>query len=393
MLTLLGLASATAQKTIVSKKTPVTPPQGGMDMAGMPPSEDMELSLILLGDSCMDSYDTHAALTYYQQAYNESQTLETRQKLANCLYQRCDYRQCAALLIGLPTASMSHDALHQLFFCYGYLKADKQLVSCGQQLIQRFPMDAEVLARMCTVLCDQDKAGEAVALARNYSRLDSTNLLINRTLANALYLDRQFRPAIGQYEKLLNMGDTTYLALYSLGMSYDYLGEKQQAYDYLLLANNFSKSQHAGCLYRLGMLSVELKYYKEALEYLYNAKFKLEPDKRVMKLIYDHLAKAYYATGSYELAYHEWKHARECDGTTLSYVYNIALCCVAIYEQGKAEKPDIWGTAMPRILQEALDYFNLFLEMADGNGMELDDETLLMIQEANKYIKRYTTPK
>jgi len=48
---------------------------------------------------------------------------------------------------------------------------------------------------------------------------------------------------------------------------------------------------------------------------------------------------------------------------------------------------------MPRILQEALDYFNLFLEMADGNGMELDDETLLMIQEANKYIKRYTTPK
>jgi len=74
MLTLLGLASATAQKTIVSKKTPVTPPQGGMDMAGMPPSEDMELSLILLGDSCMDSYDTHAALAYYQQAYNESQT-------------------------------------------------------------------------------------------------------------------------------------------------------------------------------------------------------------------------------------------------------------------------------------------------------------------------------
>ena len=125
-------------------------------------------TLIALGDSCMELYDTYAALGYYQQAYKEYQTHETRQKLANCLYQRCDYRQCITLLADIPADSMTHDAMRQLFFSYSYLKENKQLLNSGLQLLQRFPMDAEVLARLCTVLCDQDKAGDAVTFARDY---------------------------------------------------------------------------------------------------------------------------------------------------------------------------------------------------------------------------------
>lgn len=365
MLTLLSLTHATAQET-----------------------------LIALGDSCMELYDTHAALGYYQQAYKEDQTHETRQKLANCLYQRCDYRQCITLLADIPADSMTHDAMRQLFFSYSYLKENKQLLNSGLQLLQRFPMDAEVLARLCTVLCDQDKAGDAVTFARDYYHRDSTNLLINRTLANCLYLDRQFRPAAEQYQKLLAAGDTTFLALYSMGMAYDYMNDKQQAYEYLLRANNFSKPKKPGCLYRLGMISVELKHYEEGLDYLYNAYYMLQPDKTVMKLIHDYLAKAYYGMEKYEFAYEEWKKARECDGTSLSYLYNIAVCCVAMYEQAKALNPDFdqrYDTAIPRPLQEAIDYFTMFLEMAEDNDQEQDDETRQMINEAHKYLELYKT--
>ena len=365
MLTLLSLTAVTAQET-----------------------------LIALGDSCMELYDTHAALAYYQQAYDENQTFETRQKLANCLYQRCDYKQCVSLLSDIPAASMTHDAMRQLFFSYGYLKEDKQLVACGQDLLKRFPMDAEVLARLCTVLCDQDKAGEAVVHARDYYQRDSTNLLINRTLANALYLDRQFRPAAEQYQKLLAVGDTTFLALYSMGMAYDYLDDKQQAYEYLLRANNFSKSKKPGCLYRLGMICVELKRYDEGLEYLYNADAMLQPDRTVMKLIHDYRARAYYGMEKYDFAYGEWKKARECDGTSLSHLYNIAVCCIAIYEQAKTQNPDFdqrFDTAVPRPLQEAIDYFTMFLEMAEDNGLEQDDETRQMVNEAHRYLELYKT--
>lgn len=383
-LCLTGICTIQAQKTVVSKKHPITLEQ--------PTALVVQGDLIALGDSCMELYDTHAALAYYQQAYKEKQTYETRQKLANCLYQRCDYKKCISLLADIPAASMTHDALRQLFFSYGYLKENKQLVTCGQNLLKRFPMDAEVLARLCTVLCDQDKAGEAVILARDYCQRDSTNLLINRTLANALYLDRQFRPAAEQYQKLLAVGDTTYLALYSLGMAYDYLGDKQQAYNYLLRANNFSKPHRAGCLYRLGMICVELKRYDEGLRYLFNAEDKLSPDKTVMKLIYDHKAKAYYGTEKYVWAIEEWKKARQYDGTSLAYVYNIAAANAAFYEQLKAKTPDYdqqWGGKLPRPIQEALNYYELFLEMATDNGQEIDEETRQMINEAHKYIEMY----
>ena len=384
VLALTGLSAMQAQKTVVSREHPATP--------GQLTTLKSQETLIALGDSCMELYDTHAALAYYQQAYKENQTFETRQKLANCLYQRCDYKQCVSLLSDLPTTSMTHDALRQLFFSYGYLKNDKQLVSSGLRLIERFPMDAEVLARLCTVLCDQDKTSEAVILARGYCQRDSTNLLINRTLANSLYLDRQFRPAIEQYKKLLAVGDTTYLALYSMGMGYDYLGNKSLAYDYLLRANNFSKSQHPGCLYRLGMLCVELKHYEEGLNYLYNAEEKLQPDRTVMKLIHDNRAKAFYATERYVLAYDEWKIARQFDGTSLAYIYNIAASMAALYEQEKAMIPDYdkqWGTALPYPVQEAINYYGLFLEMAEDNGQELDNETRQMMKEARQYIQEH----
>ena len=384
VLSLTGLSAMQAQKTVVSREHPATSGQ-------LVPMKAQE-TLIALGDSCMELYDTHAALAYYQRAYEENQTFETRQKLANCLYQRCDYKQCISLLSDIPVASMTHDAMRQLFFSYGYLKNDNQLVTSGLRLLKRFPMDAEVLARLCTVLCDQDKAGEAVVHARVYCQRDSTNLLINRTLANALYLDRQFRPAAEQYQKLLAVGDTTYLALYSLGMAYDYLGDKQQAYNYLLRANNFSKPHRAGCLYRLGMICVELKRYDEGLRYLFNAEDKLSPDKTVMKLIYDHKAKAYYGTEKYVWAIEEWKKARQYDGTSLAYVYNIAAANAAFYEQLKAKTPDYdqqWGGKLPRPIQEALNYYELFLEMATDNGQEIDEETRQMIYEAHKYIEVY----
>lgn len=392
LLLVTALSFAIGQKSVVSKKNPVTPPLNLQDMAGTLPSGDEGSDLIALGDSCMELYDTHGALPYYLQAYHQNPTFETRQKLANCLYQRCDYRQCVTLLSGIPVTSMTHDALRQLFFSYSYLKNEKELVSSGQNLLLRFPMDAEVLARLCTVLCDLDKAGEAVTLARDYYRRDSTNLLVNRILASSLYLDRQFQPAIHHYERLLALGDTTYLALYSLGIAYEYLGDKQQAYRYLLSANDFSSPKKAGCLYRLGMICVDLEHYDEGLKYLYSAEGKLQPDKSVMKLIYDSEAQAYYATERYVMAYDTWKQARKLDGTSLAYIYNIGASCVAIYEQAKAknpEYPEYWGTETPRILQEAIDYFALFLEMAENNGREIDAETQRMINEAHKYIEMY----
>ena len=65
-----------------------------------------------------------------------------------------------------------------------------------------------------------------------------------------------------------------------------------------------------------------------------------------------------------------------------------------MYEQAKALNPDFdqrYDTAIPRPLQEAIDYFTMFLEMAEDNGQEQDDETRQMINEAHKYLELYKT--
>lgn len=383
LLLLSGALSSTAQKTVVSKKNPVTTEYIYTDTGRLQLND-----LIARGDSCMLQYDTYAALAYYQQAYSESQSLETRQKLANCLYQRCDYRQCATLLIGLPTESMSHDALRQLFFCYGYLKDDQHLIHYGQELLRRFPMDAEVLARLCTVLCDNDKTQEAVLRAQDYYRRDSTNILINRTLANCFYLNKEYQACIHQYQKIMAVGDTTFLGLYSIGMSYDYIGDKQQAYDYLLMA--FKKNEKSpGCCYRLGIVCVDLKRFEDAHRYLTLAEYLLKPDRTIMKVICDHQAKAYYRQENYIRAAERWKKAREYDGTSLAFLFNIGSCYAALHEAAKADSTiDGRPTDVQKLQELALSYYGLFIEMATDNGIELDEETKQMIKEAKAYMKQ-----
>ena len=387
VLSTLALTTATAQKTIISKKNPIS--------TELSPAVETTTQgdLIARGDSCMLQFDTHAALSYYQQAYNQSPTLESLQKLANCLYQRCDYRQCAMLLASQPINNMSHDALRQLFFCYSYLKKDQQLMDCGQELLKRFPMDAEVLARLCTVLCDQEKAQEAVNHAQAYFRRDSTNLLINRTLANSLYLSRNYQAAIQQYQRLMAAGDTTFLGLYSTGMAYDYLGKKKQAYDYLLMATQ-KNTKIPSCHYRLGVVCVHLGRYEEALDQLYSAEFQYEPDRHVMKIINDYKAQAFYATEKYSLAIEAWKKAREYDGSSLAFIYNIGSSYAALYEQQKEMMPELEeiyrdkGITVPE-LEQAISYYEMFLEMALDNSQQLDDETTQMVKFAEDYIKQH----
>ena len=350
-------------------------------------------TLVAQGDSCMKLFDTHAALAYYQQAYKQSPTPETSQKLANCLFQRCDYRQCAILLTAVPAASLSHDAMRQLFFCYGYLKNDNLLIACGEELLKRFPMDAEVLARLCTVLCDNDKQQQAVSHAQDYYHRDSTNLLINRTLANCLYLNRDYQASILQYQKLMAAGDTTFLGLYSTGMAYDYLDNKQEAYHYLGMALKRNEKS-PGCHYRFGVICIDLQRYEEGLDHLYQAEYLMQPDKTILKIIADHKGKAYYGLQNYDMATEAWKTARKYDGSSLAFIFNIGSSYAALYEQNKAKMPEYEqffldkGISAPE-LEQAKSYYSMFLEMALDSDEELEEETKQMVKEAQEYLENH----
>lgn len=291
------------------------------------------------GDSCMQQYNTFKALKHYQQAYALNDTLITRTKLADCYYKRASYRQTAELLKNFPEDSLSHEAFRQLAFSYQKLGDNDSFVYWAQQLVARFPMDGEVVAGLTNGYTKANQPDKGVICGLKYSLKDSTNILVNRALADAWFVNRSFTAAAMMYERLLEQGDSTFNTLYSAGMSYSQLNDLERAYKYLQLAFLLSGMQHAGCAYRLGVVCVDTQRYPEGLNYLALAKELMLPDTTIMKAITLSEGEGYYLTHKYEEAVAAWKEHLLYNPSSVATYYNIANAYSYLLkdeEQGKA---------------------------------------------------------
>ena len=334
------------------------------------------------GDSCMQQYNTFEALKHYQKAYDlakkksrekavENLALPLKQldklpkekqneiierlkhsaeqsaivdcavqmKLADCYYKRANYRQTAELLKIIPEDSLSHDAFRQLAFSYQKQGDNDSFVYWAQQLVARFPMDGEVVAGLTNGYTKANQPDKAVICGLKYSLKDSTNVLVNRALADAWFVNRSFTAAAMMYERLLEQGDSTFNTLYSAGMSYSQLNDLERAYKYLQLAFLVSGMQHAGCAYRLGVVCVDTQRYPEGLNYLSLAKELMLPDTTIMKAITLSEGEGYYLTHKYEEAIAAWKEHLLYNPSSVATYYNIANAYSYLLkdeEQGKA---------------------------------------------------------
>lgn len=385
----------------------VTPAKGeGLD--------SLKISL-QAGDSCMQQYNTAQALKYYQQAYdlakkrNQEKAVEhldlplkhleklpqerqheiierlkqsaeqsaivdcaVQMKLADCYYKRANYRQAAELLKIIPEDSLSHDAFRQLAFSYQKQGDNDSFVYWAQQLVARFPMDGEVVAGLTNGYTKAGQPDKAVICGLKYSLKDSTNILVNRALADAWFVNRSFTAAAMMYERLLEQGDSTFNTLYSAGMSYSQLDDLERAYKYLQLAFLVSGMQHAGCAYRLGVVCVDTQRYPEGLNYLSLAKELMLPDTTIMKAITLSEGEGYYLTHKYPEAIAAWKEHLLYNPSSVATYYNIANAYAYLLkdeEQGRA-------------------YYQQFVEKA----AEVDkptDKLTEMIEKAKEMLRVY----
>ena len=324
------------------------------------------------GDSCMQQFNTFEALQYYQRAYKMAEAQdsvrfsmddkfgagpyvpedkiprEIRLKLANCHYKRANYRQVAELLKNMPEDSLSHEAFRQLAFSYQKQGDNDSFMYWANQLVNRFPMDGEVVAGLTLAYAKANQPEKGVVCGLKYSLKDSTNVLVNRALADAWFINRDFTAAAMIYDQLMEQGDSTFNTLYSAGMCYSQLEDLERAYKYLQLAFLISGMQHAGCAYRLGVVCVDTKRYPEGLNYLNLAKELLRPDTTIMKAITLSEGEGYYLTQHYPEAVEAWKeHLTYNPGSVATY-FNIANAYAYLL------KDEI----------QALSYYEQFLEKA-----------------------------
>ena len=324
------------------------------------------------GDSCMQQFNTFEALQNYQRAYKMAEAQdsvrfsmddkfgagpyvpedkiprEIRLKLANCHYKRANYRQVAELLKNMPEDSLSHEAFRQLAFSYQKQGDNDSFMYWANQLVNRFPMDGEVVAGLTLAYAKANQPEKGVVCGLKYSLKDSTNILVNRALADAWFINRDFTAAAMIYDRLMEQGDSTFNTLYSAGMCYSQLEDLERAYKYLSLAFLISGMQHAGCAYRLGVVCVDTKRYPEGLNYLNLAKELLRPDTTIMKAITLSEGEGYYLTQHYPEAVEAWKeHLTYNPGSVATY-FNIANAYAYLLKDEK----------------QAQSYYEQFLEKA-----------------------------
>ena len=353
---------------------------------------------MLQGDSCMQQYNTFEALRYYQKAYDLAQSQDitrfsmdkdfsmskpyvpedkvprhVRLKLADCHYQRADYRQTAELLKNMPEDSLSHDAFRELALSYQKQGDTDSYIYWASQLLGRFPMDAEIVAGLILAFAKNDQPQNGIICGLKYTLKDSTNILVNRALADAWFMNRDFTAAAKLYDKLLEQGDSTFNTLYSAGMSHSQTGSLERAYDCLSRALEVSQMQHAGCAFRLGVVCVDTKRYPEGLKALELAQELLKPDTTTMKAITLSQGEGFYLTQHYPEAVKAWKRHLDYNPSSVATCYNIANAYAYLIKDE----------------EQAKTYYQRFLELARQEQTPTPQlaEMMEKAEEMLKYFK------
>ena len=314
------------------------------------------------GDSLMQQFNTFEALKHYQRAYDIAEAQdsvrfsmddsdvtakyvpedkiprEVRLKLANCHYKRANYRQTAELLKNMPEDSLTHEAFRQLAFSYQKQGDTGSFIYWAEQLVNRYPMDAEVVAGLTLAYAKTNQPQKGIVCGMSYSLRDSTNILVNRALADAWFMNRDFSAAGKLYDRLLELGDSTFNTLYSAGMTHSQTGNLERAYQCLQPALLLSQMQHAGCAYRLGVVCVDTKRFEEGLGYLHLATELLKPDTTSMRAITLSQGEAYYLTEHYAEAVEAWKRHLDYNPASIATYYNIACAYYYFLPDGKQAK-------------------------------------------------------
>lgn len=346
-------------------------------------AEDIDSLKICMeaGDSCMQQYNTFEALKYYQRAYElgkavvgtkaeDSQKLPIEDldkmspeeadkiidqliagavnsptvpyyisaKLADCYYKRGNYFQCSELLKKTPEDSLSHESFRQLAYSYKKLDDTGSFIYWASQLVGRYPMDGEMVAGLTLAFTQTEQPQNGIACAERYCKVDTANIEVNRALADAYFVDRQFQKATKIYERLLQQGDSTFNTLYSAGMCYTKTDSLERAYQCLKPALWLSKMQHANCAWRLGVVCVDTKRFEEGLGYLDLANQLLLPDTTTMKAITLSKGEAYYLTEHYDKAIEAWKEHLAYNPSSIATYYNIASAYYYYLPDGQMAK-------------------------------------------------------
>ena len=306
-----------------------------------------------------------------------AQTPTTLRADAVRLASRGYFNKSLDCLRQIAVDSLNAEDMHLYYSNFAQLGQNDSLAYWADEMLKSNPYDAQLIVDYTPRLNNgwQGDMGrksfpkKVIDICKKYVERDSTHILINRQLAEAYYNIGNYDLAIQELKKLEAVGDTCFGTLYTLGLTYQRMGDNSTAYDYLYRAYD-KNDHHPYCLFMLGIVSNRVGLGAEALSYLDEAKKLLMPDRQTLFRLHKELAEAFKLKSEPDFRLEElqkcMRYAEEKDVNELTYL--MGQCYFQLKQRDKAK-----------------DYFNRFLEATENK--EYNDKIKDMRSAAQRTIR------
>ena len=306
-----------------------------------------------------------------------AQTPTTLRADAVRLASRGYFNKSLDCLRQIAVDSLNAEDMHLYYNNFAQLGQNDSLAYWADEMLKSNPYDAQLIVDYTPRLNNgwQGDMGrksfpkKVIDICKKYVERDSTHILINRQLAEAYYNIGNYDLALQELKKLEAVGDTCFGTLYTLGLTYQRMGDNSTAYDYLYRAYD-KNDHHPYCLFMLGIVSNRVGLGAEALSYLDEAKKLLMPDRQTLFRLHKELAEAFKLKSEPDFRLEElqecMRYAEEKDVNELTYL--MGQCYFQLKQRDKAK-----------------DCFNRFLEATENK--EYNDKIKDMRSAAQRTLR------
>lgn len=254
-------------------------------------------AIVARGDSCQLMNDTHNSLLFYEQARRLVFNDTVLYKLAQTNFRRGQYNQCLALTDTLLADTLTYQPLKLRYNCLQKMGADDSLrVECARQILAVNPMDAAVVTDIATYFNGNQQADSAIAYCNLYRRTDLTNQLVNKQLGRALFIKKDYYPALDLFLDAYRNGDQTPALLFYIGRTYECCSIPERAHEFMQMAAYGSNFASLPIVKALARVSASYFKYRDDVPYYTQVAFELcQADSASMAEVFDIKARFYEA--------------------------------------------------------------------------------------------------
>lgn len=254
---------------------------------------------------------------YYNQYLRDTMVLKPIINLANTFRKIKEYG--AAINYYQKAAAIDTGNFYyykQQGYCASKINISLAAIYSYKIAIRLNPLDLGVYRQLANLYNSERLFADAIETCNNGLRNYPQDNHLMKIKAYANYLNRDFDSSIIGFNKLLELGDTSYFNLKYRGLAYFEKKEFEQADLDLRLAYEFNDKDAETCFF-LGSALGRSGKSEEGIKFLYKAMNILNPEPNEISNIYSEMAHIYLNQEKYKLSLQYLKLAYKTDATPL----------------------------------------------------------------------------